>query len=203
MIYPPIKRSLDVLVRLVLIVLLTPVWILSAVLVKGTSAGPMLFRQTRGGRGGRPFDSLKFRTMRTDHVHDPTEIVPLTHSAVTPAGRLLRRLKIDELPQLFNVLRGDMSLIGPRPTLMEQVEAYDTFQRRRLDVRPGCTGLAQVNGNASMSWDERIQYDVYYVDHVGFGLDAWILIKTGLVILLGEERFSRPFRESCYARKSR
>ena len=203
MIYPFVKRLLDVIISLALIFLLSPIWILAALGVKLTSPGPLFFTQARGGRGGRPFESLKFRTMRTDHVHDPTEIVPLTHSAVTPVGRLLRRLKIDELPQLLNVVKGDMSLVGPRPTIMDQVEAYDDFQRQRLDVRPGCTGLAQVNGNAAMSWDERIKYDVYYVQHMGPALDVWILVKTVLVILLGEDRFSRPFEQSCYARKAK
>src|SRR5438552_1167373 len=105
-------------------VLLVPVWLTAAIAIKLTSPGPVLFRQTRGGRFGRPFESYKFRTMRADHRHDPTEIVPLTHAAITPVGRVLRRLKIDELPQLLNILKGDMSLVGPRPTIMEQVLAY-------------------------------------------------------------------------------
>jgi lipopolysaccharide/colanic/teichoic acid biosynthesis glycosyltransferase len=117
-------------------------------------------------------------------------------------GRFLRRTKIDETPQLFNVLRGDMSLIGPRPTIMDQVVRYDAFERRRLELRPGLTGLAQVNSNATMSWPERIKYDVYYVDHVGPLLDGWILAKTVAVLLLGEQRFSRPFEESPYGQPS-
>lgn len=201
--YAVIKRSCDFLVSLVLIVVLSPLYVAAAVLIKVTSPGPLLFRQERGGRDGKPFNLLKFRTMYATHVHDPSEIVPLTHQAITPVGRVFRRLKIDELPQLFCVLKGDMAIIGPRPTIMEQVDAYDDFQRQRLAVRPGCTGLAQVNGNANMSWDERIKYDVYYVKHVGPVLDAWILIKTVLVIVLGEERFARPFEQSCYARKSK
>jgi len=200
--YPPIKRFVDVLVSLVLIVLILPVWVLCALAVKLTSPGPLLFTQIRGGRGGQPFDALKFRTMRTDHVHDPTEIVPLAHQGITPIGRLLRRTKLDESLQLINVLKGDMSLIGPRPTIMEQVEAYDDFQRRRLEVRPGITGLAQVNGNAEISWDERIKYDVYYVDHSNALMDLMILTKTVIVVLLGEKRFTRPFERSPYACKT-
>ncbi len=199
--YRPVKRLFDIVASVLLIVLLAPVWLSAAAAIKLTSAGPALFRQTRGGRGGRPFQSFKFRTMRAGHVHDPGEIVPLTHSAVTPVGRLIRRFKIDELPQLWNVLRGDMSLVGPRPTIMEQVERYDAFQRRRLEVRPGITGLAQVNGNAEISWDERIKYDVYYVDHMSLWLDLSILVKTAATIVLGESRFARPFETSAYGRQ--
>ncbi len=199
MIYPFIKRTIDILLSFVLIVLLTPVLVLAAAGVKLTSPGPVFFVQTRGGRRGRPFTSLKYRTMRADHVHDPDEIVPLSHPGITAMGRLLRRTKIDEMPQLFNVLIGDMSLIGPRPTIMEQVRAYDGFQRRRLEVRPGITGLAQVNGNTVLSWDERIRYDVHYVENLSFALDLMILGKTVVVIALGESRFARPFDQSPYA----
>jgi len=202
-VYLVIRRMIDIVVSLVLIVLMLPIWLAAAVGIKLTSPGPLLFRQTRGGRNGVPFTACKFRTMRADHVHDPTEIVPLTHQAVTPFGRLLRRTKIDETPQLLNVLWGDMSIIGPRPTIMEQIVRYDDFERRRLEVRPGITGLAQVNGNAAMSWAERIKYDVYYVDHVGPLLDAAILVKTAVVIILGEGRFSRPFERSPYAEQGR
>jgi len=201
--YQFVKRVIDILVSLVLIILLAVVWLPAAILVKLTSPGPLLFVQTRGGRGGRPFASCKFRTMRADHVHDIHEIVPLSHAGITPVGRILRRFKIDEMPQLFNVLRGDMSLVGPRPTIMEQVEAYNDFQRRRLEVRPGITGLAQVNGNAAMSWDERIKYDVYYVDHCGPVMDLMILGKTLLIVVLGEDRFARPFEQSPYAERTR
>jgi len=200
MLYSPIKRAMDVVISLGLIVLVAPLWLIVVVAIKVASPGPVLFIQTRGGRGGRPFASYKFRTMRADHVHDPREIVPLSHPGITPLGRLLRRLKIDETPQLLNVLKGDMSLVGPRPTIMEQVLAYDDFQRRRLEVRPGITGLAQVNGNAEISWDERIKYDVYYVDHLGPRLDLAILLKTCLIIVLGESRFTRPFDESPFVK---
>ena len=113
------------------------------------------------------------------------------------------RYLIDELPQLFNVLIGDMSLIGPRPTIMDQIERYNDFQRRRLEVRPGCTGLAQVNGGTALTWDERIDYDVYYVDHLSAVFDLMILAKTLPVIVLGEPRFARTFDESPYARRSK
>ena len=202
MIYPFIKRTVDILASLVLILLLSPVWVVTALVIKLTSPGPVFFIQTRGGRGGRAFRSLKFRTMRADHVHDPQELMPLSHPAITSFGRLIRRLKIDELPQVFNVFIGDMSLVGPRPTIMDQIQAYDDLQRRRLEVRPGVTGLAQVNGNAAMSWDERIRYDIYYVDHMGPWFDLGILLKTVLVVVFGESRFARPFEETSYARSA-
>ena len=201
MIYRGVKRLIDIVVSAALIALLLPVEVLAAIAVKIDSPGPVFFIQKRGGRGGVPFNLIKFRTMRADHVHDIREVMPLTHGNITPVGRFLRRTKIDELPQLINVLRGDMSLIGPRPTIMEQVENYNDFQRRRLEVRPGCTGLAQVNSTPLVPWDERIRYDVYYVDHVGPLMDAGILIKTFLVMFLGEERFCRSFDESPYGRE--
>ena len=139
--------------------------------------------------------------MYVDHVHDPNEIVPLSHSGITTVGRILRRTKIDELPQLFSILRGDMALVGPRPTIMEQIREYDAFRRRRLEVRPGIAGLAQVNGNIALPWDERIRYDVYYVDHMSFGLDLLILFKGVLIIVLGEDFFARPFDQSPYAER--
>lgn len=201
-VYFAIRRLVDVLVSSVLMLLLVPVWLATAIGIKVTSPGPLLFSQPRGGRNGVPFIAYKFRTMRPDHVHDPKEIVPLSHGGITRFGRLLRRSKIDETPQLFNILRGDMSIIGPRPTIMDQVVRYDAFERRRLEVRPGLTGLAQVNSNATMSWPERIKYDVYYVDHIGPLLDAWILLKTIAVVILGEQRFSRCFEDSPYGRET-
>lgn len=199
--YPAIKRLLDFSISLILVVLLIPVWLLTALAVRLTSPGPVFFFQERGGLNGKPFRIAKFRTMYVDHVHDPNEVVPLSHSGITPVGRVLRRTKIDELPQLFSILRGDMSLVGPRPTIMEQIREYDAFRRRRLEVRPGIAGLAQVNGNTSIPWDERIRYDVYYVDHMSFGLDLTILFRTVLIVILGETMFSRPFDQSPYAER--
>ena len=202
MIYPLVKRLIDIVVSFVLIVPLLPIGAIVALVIKLDSPGPVFFIQKRGGRYGKPFNLIKFRTMRADHVHDIREVIPLIHGNITPVGRFLRRTKLDELPQLFNVLRGDMSLIGPRPTIMEQVERYDDFQRRRLDVRPGCTGLAEVNSTPLVPWDERIRYDVYYVGHLGPLMDLGILFKTLLVLFLGEERFARPFDQSPYARQT-
>ena len=183
MFYAVLKRTLDVVISLLLIVMLAPVWAGAALAVKLASPGRLLFRQGRGARGARPFISLKFRTLRADHRHDPGEIVPLTHHAVTPVGRILRRLKIDELPQLLNVLRGEMSLVGPRPTIMEQVLAYRSFQRRRLEVRPGITGLAQVRGyRGEARTDEalrlRVLADIEYIENWSISLDIRILLQT-------------------------
>jgi undecaprenyl phosphate N,N'-diacetylbacillosamine 1-phosphate transferase len=197
-----LKRAVDILLSACVAVVAVPILAVAALFMQITSPGPVLFRQLRTGRRGRTFTPYKLRTMSAAHRHDPTEIVPLHHPGVTWVGRLLRRFKIDELPQVFNVLKGDMALVGPRPTIPEQTEAYDDFQRRRLLVRPGVTGLAQVNGNASFSWDERIKYDVYYVRHHNFVMDVGILIKTVAVLVLGEERFVRPFDQSPYASES-
>jgi lipopolysaccharide/colanic/teichoic acid biosynthesis glycosyltransferase len=144
-------------------------------------------------------EPYKLRTMVSSHVHDPNETVPITHSAITPVGYLLRRLKIDELPQFYNVVNGEMALLGPRSTLIEQTAEYDEIQRPTLDVRPGMTGLTQVNGNTALSWAERIKYDTYYVAHHGLWMDLSILLKTIPVIILDEEYFARPFEQSPYA----
>ncbi len=194
------KRGFDLVGSALLIVALSPVMLAALLAVKLTSPGPLLFRQERTGLRGKRFYPAKFRSMRTDHVHDTKEIVPLAHPGITPVGRFIRRFKIDELPQLFCVLTGQMSLIGPRPTIPQQTDRYNDFERRRLLVRPGATGLAQVNSTASHTWEERIKYDVYYVQHVNLRMDATIMLKTVLVILLGEKRFARPFDESPYGK---
>lgn len=180
-------------------VLATPVLLITILAVRLTSPGPAFFMQVRTGRVGREFRPYKLRTMRGDRQPDPKELVPLGHPDVTAIGRLLRRLKVDEVPQVYNVLLGDMALVGPRPTLPDQTQRYNEFQRQRLLVRPGLTGLAQVNGNAAIPWEERIKYDVYYVRHHGFWMDIAILVKTVLVVLRGEAHFARPFAESPYA----
>ena len=194
------KRIFDAAGAMVLMLALSPLLVLMAALVKLTSRGPVFFTQDRAGRDARIFRMVKFRTMRGDRKPDPKEIVPLHHPDITPVGYVLRRLKLDEVPQLFNVLRGNMSLVGPRPTLPDQAAAYDDFRRQRLLVRPGITGLAQVYGNSLMPWDERILYDIAYVRRSGFLLDVWVLLRTLLVVLLGERRMTRRFLESSFAR---
>jgi lipopolysaccharide/colanic/teichoic acid biosynthesis glycosyltransferase len=152
-----------------------------------------LFRQIRVGKGRRRFVLLKFRTMVVSPARQATQQVDPTHQEVTEVGRLLRRFKLDELPQLVNVLRGDMSLVGPRPALVESVANYDSRQARRLAVRPGLTGLAQVNGNTAMSWDERIVFDLHYLDHTSLRMDLAILRRTIGVIVRGEGHYTRDF----------
>ena len=195
-----VKRPVDRIASVLALVVLSPLLLVIAALVKLTSPGPVFFRQERAGFGGAVFQPLKFRTMRGSRNPDAKELVPLHHPDITRLGWFLRRFKLDELPQIINVVRGEMSFVGPRPTLPDQAAAYDDFQRQRLLVQPGLTGLAQVNGNAAMSWDERILYDVAYVRRCSFLLDLSILLRTLLVVLLGEERMSRPFASSRYAR---
>lgn len=192
------KRIFDLIFSILFLILLSPLILLAIVLIALTSPGPILFRQSRAGRDGKSFELLKLRTMRPNRTPDPSELVPLDHPEITRVGWVLRRFKIDEAPQLLCVIRGDMSLIGPRPTLLDQVEKYDDFRRRRLSLLPGITGLAQVYGNTTMSWDERILYDVAYVRCCSFGLDAFILLRTLGVIVLGEQRMSRKFAQTRY-----
>lgn len=194
-----LKRPFDLVAALLLVLLLSPVLLLIAVLVKLTSPGPVFFIQDRAGKDERIFRLVKFRTMRGDRKPDPKELVPLHHPDITRLGYLLRRFKLDEFPQFFSVIRGDMSLVGPRPTLPDQVAAYDAFRRQRLLVRPGITGLAQVYGNSLMPWDERILYDIAYVRRCGFFLDLSILLRTILVVFVGERRMTRPFAQSPFA----
>jgi len=198
--YKPLKRAGDLLLAALALLTLSPLMLAAALTIKLTSRGPIFFHQQRAGRGGRCFGLIKFRTMLAGRTPDPQELVPLNHPDITTVGRLLRRTKIDELPQLFNVFTGHMSVVGPRPTLPDQIERYDLFERRRLQVRPGCTGLAQVNGNIALSWSERIKWDVYYVDNHSFCMDVKILLKTVVVIIAGEQRFVRHIDQTDFAK---
>jgi lipopolysaccharide/colanic/teichoic acid biosynthesis glycosyltransferase len=185
------KRCCDVLIAAPACGLLSPLFLLAAVLVRRDSPGPALFVQERAGRHGRTFRIFKFRTM-TDRLRTPDREIIGRDAEVTRVGFWLRRFKIDELPQLWNVVRGDMSLIGPRPWLPSAWAECDAAARRRFDVRPGLTGLAQVHGNIHLSREERTTYDVRYVDELSAGLDLRILWKTSVVVLAGEERFLEP-----------
>jgi lipopolysaccharide/colanic/teichoic acid biosynthesis glycosyltransferase len=158
----------------------------TAAAVRLEDGGPVLYRQTRVGQHGRDFELLKLRTMVVGaETMGAGYAVNRGDSRITRAGRLLRRLSIDELPQLWNVIRGDMSIIGPRPTLRYQVERYDDHQRRRLDVKPGITGWAQIHGRAELPWADRIELDVWYVEHRSPRLDLKILLRTPLALLGG------------------
>jgi lipopolysaccharide/colanic/teichoic acid biosynthesis glycosyltransferase len=180
------KRVLDVTLAALTLTLASPLLALSAVAIKLEDRGPALFRQTRVGLGGREFGILKLRTMVVGAESTGAGLaVNRGDSRITRVGRVLRRLSIDELPQLWNVLAGDMSVVGPRPTVGWQVERYTERQRRRLDVLPGITGWAQVNGRASLPWDERIELDVWYVEHATLWLDLKILARTPLALFAG------------------
>jgi lipopolysaccharide/colanic/teichoic acid biosynthesis glycosyltransferase len=164
----------------------SPFLALAAVAVKVEDGGPVFYRQSRVGKGGVDFELLKLRTMVVGAEKlGAGYAVDKGDARITRTGRLLRRLSIDELPQLWNVVRGDMSVIGPRPTLRYQVEQYDERQRRRLEVKPGITGWAQVNGRAGIGWEERIELDIFYVDNRSPLLDAKILARTPRVLLAG------------------
>jgi len=173
-----IKRLLDILLSLIAVVLLAPPMLLIAAFVGLGSRGPVFFRQKRAGRGGKPFTMLKFRTMRAGM--DPYGRSP--HSPddprLTRVGRFLRETSLDELPQLFNVLAGQMSLIGPRPLYQRQAERWSERQRRRLDVRPGLSGYAQAYGRADMTHEQKIELDLHYVDNRSLLMDARILLRT-------------------------
>lgn len=176
------KRALDMLLTLASAPVWIPVFIVCAAVIRVDSRGPILFQQRRVGRGGATFHVLKFRSMVDDPKGNP--IIP-DERRVTRVGRVLRRWSLDELPQLFNVLRGDMSLVGPRPTLEYQVERYDELQRQRLAVRPGLTGLAQLNGRNSISWAARIQWDLEYVRRQSPWFDLRLLALTPVAVLTG------------------
>lgn len=182
------KRFLDVVAALVLLTLLAPLLLLTIIFIRLDSRGPVFFRQKRMGRNGAVFNLLKFRTM-THRPRAVTGEVFLDNSEITRVGRWLRRYKVDELPQLINVLTGDMSLVGPRPALPEQRADYTELACKRLWVRPGLTGLAQVNGNIFLTWPERWAYDAQYVENLSLALDLKILLRTFAVVLKGEERF--------------
>jgi lipopolysaccharide/colanic/teichoic acid biosynthesis glycosyltransferase len=192
-----VKRVIDVVLSSVALLMVSPGLVAAAILIVLEDRGPVLFRQSRAGLGSREFEVLKLRTMRID-TPSPEMLgeVGIDHPMVTRVGRLLRRFKIDELPQLVNVLRGEMSLVGPRPALSQLARSYDGFACRRLSVPPGVSGWAQVSGNAGLSWEERIVLDVWYVDHWSLHLDAVILFKTLGVVLRGERRHDPALREA-------
>jgi lipopolysaccharide/colanic/teichoic acid biosynthesis glycosyltransferase len=180
------KRVLDITLSLAVIGLSMPVLVAIAAAIKLTSKGPIFYTQERIGQHGRPFRFIKFRTMIVNAENVGAGILCLRDDPrVTWIGRWLRRYSVDELPQVLNVLRGEMSIIGPRPGLDYQVQKYTPVQRRRLVVPPGITGWAQVNGRNSLSWDERIRLDLEYVDRVSLLMDLRILARTARTVILG------------------
>ncbi len=178
-----IKRLCDILLALAALATLAPVMLLVGAAIRRRMGTPVLFRQIRPGQDGKPFTLLKFRTMREARDADGPGLSD--GERLTDLGRTLRRFSLDELPQLWNVLRGEMSLVGPRPLLMEYLPLYDDRQRRRHDVRPGITGWAQVNGRNALTWRRRFELDVWYVEHWSLTLDAKILAMTVANVLRG------------------
>jgi sugar transferase EpsL len=175
------KRLFDLILSLMAIFLLSPVLIALAVLIKMKLGSPVFFRQQRPGLHGQPFTILKFRTMlqqKDRHGHILPSDWTTDNERLTSFGNFLRKSSLDELPELFNVLRGDMSLVGPRPLLMEYLEQYSPEQARRHEVKPGITGWAQVNGRNALDWEEKFRLDVWYVDHHTFWLDLKIIFRT-------------------------
>jgi lipopolysaccharide/colanic/teichoic acid biosynthesis glycosyltransferase len=179
-------RILDILIAALALIVLSPVLLIAAVAIKLGSRGPVIYRQRRVGRDGHEFELLKLRTMVQGS--DPVgvgRVVARDDPRVTAAGRLLRRTSLDEIPNLVNVLRGEMAIVGPRPTIPAQVEDYTPLQHRRHEVRPGLTGWAQVQGRAGIPWEERIELDVEYVDRRSPGLDLRILARTARLLATG------------------
>ena len=195
------KRALDIVGSLLLIVATAPLLLLLAVAIRIDSPGPVIYRQTRLGRAGRAFPCFKLRSMyagEDDRIHRRHVEYLIEHSAtvvaerlpddprITHVGRFLRRSSLDELPQLWNVLCGQMSLVGPRPPLPYEVACYQPWQRRRLDVRPGITGYWQVRGRGRVTFDEMCRMDLTYIAHRSIGLDLWILLKTPGALISGK-----------------
>jgi lipopolysaccharide/colanic/teichoic acid biosynthesis glycosyltransferase len=178
------KRIFDITLSFTLLFLLLPLWLLAIIIIFISDPGPIFFRQSRVGKNEKEFFILKFRTMffykelanTTTLKHDPR---------VFKGGYFLRKYKIDEIPQILNVLDGSMSLVGPRPTVSSDAQKMNTEQRRRFSVRPGLTGLAQICGNTSLKWNKRIEYDLHYIDHWSIWSDIVILAKTGLLVIVG------------------
>jgi lipopolysaccharide/colanic/teichoic acid biosynthesis glycosyltransferase len=179
-------RATDVALAGAGLVIASPVLAVAALVVKLGDGGPVLYRQVRVGKDGADFELLKLRTMIVGaETQGAGFAVDRGDARITRAGRVLRRLSLDELPQLWNVIRGEMSVIGPRPTLRYQVERYTPRQRKRLEVRPGITGWAQIHGRAALPWEERIELDVWYVEHRSAWLDLKILTRTPLALFSG------------------
>ncbi|MBS4204807.1 sugar transferase [Lederbergia citrea] len=178
------KRFFDITCSFLGILLLSPIILVTVIIIRQKLGAPVIFKQQRPGLYGKPFFVYKFRTM-TDERDDMGNLLP-DHLRLTRFGQILRKLSLDELPQLFNVLKGDISLVGPRPLLMDYLELYTTEQARRHEVRPGITGWAQVNGRNAISWEDKFKLDVWYVDNQSFLLDIKILFMTVIKVFKSE-----------------
>jgi lipopolysaccharide/colanic/teichoic acid biosynthesis glycosyltransferase len=191
-----LPRALDVALAGIGLAVGSPLLALAALLIKLESGGAVFYRQRRVGRDGRPFELWKLRTMVPGAETMGAGIYVLQGDPrITRVGRLLRRFSLDELPNLVNVLNGDMAIVGPRPTVQEQVDRYTERQRIRLAVKPGITGWAQVNGRTSLPWPERIELDVWYVEHRSFALDLRILARTARMLATGHGLYSEDVKQ--------
>ena len=171
-----IKRLLDIIIASIALILLSPLYAFVSYKVKKNLGSPVLFRQVRPGLHGKPFEMIKFRTMK-DAVDEQGNLLP-DSERLTPFGQMLRSTSLDEMPELWNVIKGDMSIVGPRPLLMEYLPLYDLEQAKRHDVRPGMTGYAQVNGRNAIGWEEKFKLDTWYVENQSIWLDFKIMFKT-------------------------
>jgi lipopolysaccharide/colanic/teichoic acid biosynthesis glycosyltransferase len=191
-----LSRALDVVIAGLLLLLASPLLVLAAVAIRLESRGPVFYRQQRIGRDGESFELWKLRTMvRGAESMGAGIYIVEGDTRITRVGRLLRRFSLDELPNLINVMRGEMAIVGPRPTVQEQVDRYTDRQRRRLEVKPGITGWAQINGRTSLSWPERIELDVWYVEHRSIRLDLRILAKTARMLATGHGLYSEDLKQ--------
>jgi lipopolysaccharide/colanic/teichoic acid biosynthesis glycosyltransferase len=191
-----LSRALDVVLGALLLTISSPLLALAAIAIRLESRGPVFYRQLRVGRDGEPFELWKLRTMVPGAETLGAGIYVVEGDPrITRVGKLLRRFSLDELPNLVNVLRGEMALVGPRPTVQEQVDRYTDRQRRRLEVRPGITGWAQINGRTSLPWPERIELDVWYVEHRSFRLDLRILLRTARMLATGHGLYSEDLKQ--------
>jgi len=191
-----LSRVLDVVLAAALLLVASPLLALAALAIRLESRGPVFYRQLRVGRDAEPFQLWKLRTMVPGAESMGAGIYVLEGDArITRVGRMLRRFSLDELPNLVNVLRGEMAIVGPRPTVQEQVDRYTDRQRRRLEVKPGITGWAQINGRTSLSWPERIELDVWYVEHRSMRLDLRILARTARMLATGHGLYSEDLRQ--------
>jgi len=178
------KRLFDLLCSVPLLVILSPLLLLVAIIMKFEGKGPIIFKQKRGGYKQKHFYIYKFRTMIQNAENTGLGYkTEKNDPRITRVGNVLRKYSIDELPQLINIIKGDMSIVGPRPALTVQTDNYNNYQLQRLQVKPGITGLAQINGRNTLTWDERIKWDVEYVNKASLGLDIKIILKTVFIVL--------------------
>lgn len=197
-----IKRLLDFILSLIALLVFSPLLIIVAILIKIDSNGPIFFIQKRPGKDMKIFNVYKFRTMTQDAVKYQKAGVEVKGNdfRITPIGKFLRRFKIDELAQLVNILMGDMSIVGPRPTLSEYIDHYEDWELQRFEVKPGLTGLAQINGNIYLERQEKSAYDIKYIAQMSFLTDIKIIIKTVAIVLFGEDKFINKSEVKCERR---